>query len=261
MILDTIATSTKARVARLKAAASLAAVRRAAENMPPARDFRAALAREGFNIIAELKKASPSKGLIAANFADIYLEKARSYEEGGAAAISCLTEPEFFGGSDVFLQQSRAAVSLPVLRKDFTVDEFHINEARAIGADAILLICTILSPSQLQEYLQLAAELGMAALTEIYRERELEMALDAGAEIIGVNNRNLQDFSVNTGNSLNLKQAVPQDKIFVAESGITSAEDTAQLRRAGVQAALIGEALMRAADARQMLRDLRGEER
>lgn len=261
MILDKIAAAAGERVAELKKKKSLAAVRGEAEAMPAGRDFAAALRGPGLGVIAELKKASPSKGLISPDFDDIYLEKAKAYEKGGAAAISCLTEPFYFLGGDEYLRQVRRTVGLPVLRKDFTVDEYQIYEAKTIGADAVLLICSLLGPRQLQEYLCLAGELGLAALTEAHDPREIDLALQAGAQIIGVNNRNLKDFTVNTGNSLSLRGLVPEDRIFVAESGITCAADTVPLKEAGVSAVLVGEALMRAGDPAAMLREISGGER
>ena len=259
MILDDIAEYTKERVKRLKNKKSLYAVRAEAEGRPQGKDFKAALAAPGLSVIAELKQASPSKGLIAPDFEDIYLAKAREYEAGGAAAISCLTEPKFFLGSDEYLQNVRKVVELPILRKDFTVDEYQIYEAKNLGADAVLLICSLLSVAQLQEYLQQAHELGLSALVETHDAAEVQAALAVGADIIGVNNRNLKDFSVNPLNSLRLREEIPADKIFVAESGIQKASDTADLRAAGVQAVLVGEALMRSAEAAQLLKEMRGE--
>ena len=259
MILDDIAEYTKERVQGLKDKKSLYAVRDEAEGRPEGKDFKAALAAPGLSIIAELKQASPSKGLIAPDFEAIYLAKAREYEAGGAAAISCLTEPKFFLGSDEYLQNVRRAVELPILRKDFTVDEYQIYEAKNLGADAVLLICSLLSVAQLQEYLQQAHELGLSALVETHDASEVQAALAVGAEIIGVNNRNLKDFSVNPLNSLRLREEIPADKIFVAESGIQQASDTAGLKAAGVQAVLVGEALMRSDKAAQLLKEMRGE--
>ncbi len=259
MILDDIAEYTRERVAKLKDKKSLYAVRDEAEGRPDGKNFKAALAAQGLSVIAELKKASPSKGLIAADFADIYLQKARSYEAGGAAAISCLTEPKFFLGSDEYLKEVRKAVEIPILRKDFTIDEYQIYEAKNIGADAVLLICSLLSVTQLQEYLCQAYELGLSALVETHDASEVEAALAVGADIIGVNNRNLKDFSVNPLNSLRLRDIIPQDKIFVAESGIRKASDTMGLKAAGVQAVLVGEALMRTSDAAQFIKEMRGE--
>lgn len=257
MILDDIAEYTKQRVQALKAKKSLYAVRDEAEGRPRGKDFRAALAASGLSVIAELKKASPSKGLIAPDFEQRYLQQAAAYEQGGTSAISCLTEPRFFLGSDAYLQSVRQAVELPILRKDFTVDEYQIYEAKNIGADAVLLICSLLSTAQLGEYLAQAHELGLSALVEAHDLEEVQSALAVGAEIIGVNNRNLKDFTVNPLNSLRLREAIPQDKIFVAESGITKASDAAGLKAAGVQAVLVGEALMRSANPAALLRELR----
>ena len=257
MILDDIAAFTRTRVKELKKAKSLYAVRDEAEGRPVGKDFQAALAAPGLSVIAELKQASPSKGLIAPDFERIYLDKARQYEEGGAAAISCLTEPKFFLGSDEYLRQVRAAVQLPILRKDFTVDEYQIYEAKCLGADAVLLICSLLSQAQLAEYLCQAHELGLAALVEAHDADEVGSALAAGAAIIGVNNRNLKDFSVNPLNSLRLREQIPAEKLFVAESGIAKASDCAGLKAAGVQAVLVGEALMRSPNPAAMIKEMR----
>ena len=257
MILDDIAAFTRTRVKELKKAKSLYAVRDEAEGRPVGKDFQAALAAPGLSVIAELKQASPSKGLIAPDFERIYLDKARQYEEGGAAAISCLTEPKFFLGRDEYLRQVRAAVQLPILRKDFTVDEYQIYEAKCLGADAVLLICSLLSQGQLAEYLCQAHELGLGALVEAHDADEVGSALAAGAAIIGVNNRNLKDFSVNPLNSLRLREQIPAEKLFVAESGIAKASDCAGLKAAGVQAVLVGEALMRSPDPAAMIREMR----
>ena len=257
MILDDIAAFTRTRVKELKKAKSLYAVRDEAEGRPVGKDFQAALAAPGLSVIAELKQASPSKGLIAPDFERIYLDKARQYEDGGAAAISCLTEPKFFLGSDEYLRQVRAAVQLPILRKDFTVDEYQIYEAKCLGADAVLLICSLLSQGQLAEYLCQAHELGLSALVEAHDADEVGSALAAGAAIIGVNNRNLKDFSVNPLNSLRLREQIPAEKLFVAESGIAKASDCAGLKAAGVQAVLVGEALMRSPNPAAMIKEMR----
>ena len=257
MILDEIAAYTRTRVEALKKHKSLYDVRDDAEGRPAGKEFYGALAAPGLSVIAELKQASPSKGLIAPDFERIFLDKARQYEEGGAAAISCLTEPKFFLGSDGYLRKVRAAVQLPILRKDFTIDEYQIYEAKCLGADAVLLICSLLSESQLAEYLCQAHELGLSALVEAHDADEVGAAIAAGAGIIGVNNRNLKDFSVNPLNSLRLREQIPADKIFVAESGIAKASDCAGLKAAGVQAVLVGEALMRSTDPAAMLKEMR----
>ena len=257
MILDEIAAYTRTRVEALKKHKSLYDVRDEAEGRPAGKDFYGALAAPGLSVIAELKQASPSKGLIAPDFERIFLDKARQYEEGGAAAISCLTEPKFFFGSDEYLRKVRVAVQLPILRKDFTIDEYQIYEAKCLGADAVLLICSLLSESQLAEYLCQAHELGLSALVEAHDADEVGAAIAAGAGIIGVNNRNLKDFSVNPLNSLRLREQIPADKIFVAESGIAKASDCADLKAAGVQAVLVGEALMLSTDPAAMLKEMR----
>ena len=190
-----------------------------------------------------------------------YLEIAREYERAGAAAISCLTEPEYFLGQDRYLEEIAGKVRIPVLRKDFTVDAYQIYEAKMLGAGAVLLICAILSEEQLREYIQIADSLGLSALVEAHDEQEIRRALSCGARILGVNNRNLKDFTVNVENSLNLRKHVPEEIIFVAESGIRTAEDIERLRQGNVQAVLIGETLMRCEDKKAMLAELRGDGR
>jgi len=218
-----------------------------------------ALRGKEISFICEVKKASPSKGVIAEDFP--YLEIAREYERAGAAAISCLTEPEYFLGRDRYLEEIAGKVRIPVLRKDFTVDAYQIYEAKVLGASAILLICSILSDEQLREYIRIADGLGLSALVEAHDEQEIRRALSCGARILGVNNRNLKDFTVNVENSLNLRKHVPEEIIFVAESGIRTAEDIEGLRQGNVQAVLIGETLMRCEDKKAMLAELRGDGR
>ena len=216
-----------------------------------------AIGKPGISFICECKKASPSKGLIASDFP--FLQIAEEYEAAGADAISVLTEPKWFLGSDEYLREIAKKVSIPCLRKDFTVDPYMIYEARLLGAAAILLICSILDPEELREYRELCDELGLSALVEAHDEEEIRTALDAGARIIGVNNRNLKDFTVDTENSRRLRSLIPGDVLFVSESGVRDAEDVEKLREIGVDAVLVGEALMRAKDKRQMLRQLKGE--
>lgn len=218
--------------------------------------FENALREGDISFICEVKKASPSKGLIAEHFP--YLQIAREYEAAGAAAVSCLTEPEYFLGSDRYLEEIAAAVDIPVLRKDFTVDAYQIYEAKLLGAEAVLLICAILDDAQLKEYVGIADSLGLSALVEAHDRQEISRALSCGARILGVNNRNLKDFTVNVENSLQLRRNVPEDMVFVAESGIRTAEDIEKLRNGNVQAVLIGEALMRSPDKKAMLEKLRG---
>lgn len=218
--------------------------------------FERALKQPGLSFICECKKASPSKGLIAPEFP--YVQIAREYEAAGADCVSVLTEPKWFLGSDSYLREIAEAVSIPCLRKDFTVDSYMIYQAKLLGASAVLLICSILEPRQLEEGLKICDTLGLSALVEAHDEAEARMALDAGARIIGVNNRNLKDFSVDTENSRRLRELIPQSVLFVSESGIKDAGDVKRLREIGADAALIGETLMRAPDKRAKLRELRG---
>lgn len=218
--------------------------------------FIKALSKNGMSYICEVKKASPSKGVIAESFP--YVDIAIEYEAAGASAISCLTEPYWFLGSDKYLSDIAQAVRIPILRKDFTVNEYMIYQAKAIGASAILLICAILDDVQLKEYMKLTDELGMDALVEAHDEEELNRALKAGGRIIGVNNRNLKNFSIDTSNSIALRKLAPADTIFVSESGIKTAEDIEILRENDVDAVLIGETLMRSADKKAALIELNG---
>ena len=218
--------------------------------------FERALQKPGISFICECKKASPSKGLIAPDFP--YLQIAKEYEAAGADCISILTEPKWFLGSDSYLKEIAGAVSIPCLRKDFTVDEYMIYEARLLGASAVLLICSILSEAQIKEYINICDTLGLSALVEAHDDKEVQMALNAGARIIGVNNRNLKDFSVDTDNSRRLRELIPQDILFVSESGVSTADDVKKLREIGADAVLIGETLMRATDKKAKLNELRG---
>ena len=256
-IMDKLAEHARERVEIAKAAVSAAEIRNAAFSLPKGDfAFEKALKKDGISFICECKKASPSKGIISADFP--YLQIAREYEEAGAECISVLTEPKWFLGSDRYLQEIASSVGIPCLRKDFTVDEYMIFEAKTLGASAVLFICSLLSKTQLAEYLALANELGLSALVETHDAAEISMALEVGARVIGVNNRDLKDFSVDPGNSRNLKKLVPDDTVFVSESGIRTAEDVASLRQAGVDAVLVGEALMRASDKKAKLAELRG---
>lgn len=218
--------------------------------------FYQALKKEGMSYICEVKKASPSKGLIAPDFP--YLEIAREYEAAGASAISCLTEPCWFMGADAYLKEITEAVEIPVLRKDFTVDDYMILQAADLGAAAVLLICAILDDTQLKEYRELAESFGMDALVEAHDEEEVQRALKSGARIIGVNNRDLKTFTVDTANSIRLRKLAPEDVVFVSESGIRTSEDIAVLRDNKVDAVLIGETLMRSPDKKSMLQTLNG---
>lgn len=219
--------------------------------------FAKNLAKEGINFICEVKKASPSKGVIAADFP--YLEIAGEYEKAGAAAVSVLTEPEYFQGKDVYLQEIAHNISIPVLRKDFTVDAYQIYEAKVFGASAVLLICALLSDEELKDFLQITHSIGLSALVEAHDEEEVRRAVAAKAGIIGVNNRDLKTFTVDIHNSVRLRKLVPKEVIFVSESGIKTAEDIEVLRENGTNAVLVGETLMRSADKKQMLRTLTGE--
>ena len=258
-ILDTLADHARSRTERNKVRASFDKMKKLALSMneDTGYPFEKALGAPGISFICEVKKASPSKGLIAAEFP--YLSIAREFEAAGAAAISCLTEPDFFLGSDEYLREIAAAVKIPVLRKDFTVDPYMIYEAKVLGASAVLLICAILSDSELLEYGKIARALGLSALVEAHDEREVERALRVEHGIVGVNNRDLKTFTVDCGNSVRLRKMVPDDRLFVSESGIRTAEDIAVLRQNGTDAVLIGETLMRSPDKAAALRELRGE--
>lgn len=228
--------------------------RRAAQRSP-ARDFKAALTVHPPAIISEIKKASPSKGILAHDFRPAFI--AQMYASGGAAALSVLTDREFFKGDLADLEAARAAVSIPVLRKDFTIDDLHVIEAAAHGADAILLIAAILDESKMRDFRMLAARYGMAALVEVHNEEELDAALASGAEIVGVNNRNLHTFEVSLDTSLLLAKRIPANVVKVAESGIHSREDVQTLRTAGFHAFLVGEHLMKSTDPAAALKALR----
>lgn len=228
-----------------------------APDFPEPFRFEKALAADGdIHFICECKKASPSKGLIAPDFP--YLEIARQYEEAGAFAISVLTEPKWFLGSPEYLREIAEEVTVPCLRKDFTVDPYMIYEAKLLGASAILLICAILDTGTLEEYLKVADSLGLSAIVEAHDEAEVASAVSAGARIIGVNNRNLKDFTVDIHNSIRLRSCAPAGTIFVAESGIRTPEDVEILRQNGVNAVLVGEQLMRAGSPKEELNRLRG---
>ena len=258
MILDTIAASTQKRVAAAKEKIPFSEMRAQADALPVSPDFRfeQALKADGFSFVCEVKKASPSKGLIAKEFP--YVDIAKEYEQAGAAAISVLTEPEFFLGSNDYLKKIRAAVSLPLLRKDFTIDPYQIYEAKVIGGDCVLLICALLDTETLKEYLAIAHSLGLSALVETHNASEIKSALAAGARFIGLNNRDLKTFHVDVNAAANLRCLVPPEVLLIAESGIQTASDIAALRQADISAALIGETLMRAADKKAMMRQLLG---
>lgn len=263
-ILDEIAAKTRERIQEEQRTIPPYEMRRRAEETLQkeeksnltSRSFEMALAADGISFICEVKKASPSKGVIAHDFP--YLKIAREYEMAGASAISCLTEPYWFLGKDEYLKEIVEQVSIPVLRKDFTVDEYMIYQAKVLGASAVLLICAILDDTQLKTYGQLARELGLSALVEAHTEEEIERAQKSDARILGVNNRNLKNFQVDITQSRRLREMVPKEVLFVSESGIQTADDIRVLRENGTDAVLIGETLMRAPDKKAMLDKLRG---
>ena len=221
-------------------------------------EFEKALKKNDIAFICECKKASPSKGLISPEFP--YLKIAQEYQEAGADCISVLTEPKWFLGNDNYLKEISEAVSIPCLRKDFVVDDYMIYEAKILGASAVLLICSILDEKKIKEYISVCDELGMSALVEAHDENEINIALKAGARIIGVNNRNLKDFSVDTENSKKLRKLIPNEIIFVSESGVKNSDDVNLLREIGADAVLIGEALMKSPDKKAMLKKLKGHD-
>ena len=256
-ILDQLAEYARKRCERAKTKMPLEEIKSRAFTLPKGDiAFERALKKPGISFICECKKASPSKGLIAPDFQ--YLDIAKEYEAAGADCISVLTEPKWFLGSDRYLKEIAEEVSIPCLRKDFTVDEYMIYEAKLLGASAVLLICSILSGEQIREYIAVCDKLGLSALVEAHDEDEVKTAVNAGARIIGVNNRNLKDFSVDTENSRRLREMIPRDVLFVSESGVSGAEDVKKLRDIGADAVLVGEALMRAEDKRAKLLELRG---
>jgi indole-3-glycerol phosphate synthase len=226
-------------------------------NIAHAFPFEKALRSQDVAFICEVKKASPSKGIITESFP--YLDIAMEYETAGAAAISVLTEPYYFRGDDRYLREIADTVSLPLLRKDFTVDSYMIYEAKILGASAVLLICSILDKDALAEYIEIAHSIGLSALVEVHNEKEVGMAISAGACVIGVNNRNLKTFEVDITLSKQLRKLVPKDILFVSESGISSPDDIAQLRKIGADAVLIGESIMRSNDKKAAITRLRGD--
>ena len=257
-ILDELAEYAKQRVEKQKKKLSLDEIKKFALSLPKGDfSFEKALKKDDIAFICECKKASPSKGIIAENFP--YLEIAKEYERAGADCISVLTEPSRFLGSDKYLQEIANAVNIPCLRKDFTVDEYMIYQAKLLGASAVLLICSILDKFQIKEYIDICDTLGLSALVEVHDQKEIETALQSGARIIGVNNRNLKDFSVDTDNSRKLRELVPNEMIFVSESGVKTPEDVQKLRNIGANAVLVGETLMRAENKREMLFKLKGK--
>ena len=256
-ILDTIAEYTREMVAIDKFFHSYKEMKERALALEPrtGQVFYQALSKPGMGFICEVKKASPSKGIIdpVFDFEKIALE----YEEAGADAVSVLTEPKWFMGSNEIFRDIRKIISTPMLRKDFVVDEYQIYQARCMGADCVLLICSLQDTETLQHYLDICQSLGLDALTEAHNEEEIRSAITAGAKIIGVNNRNLKDFSVDLGNAVRLRKMIPEDVLFVAESGVKTAEDVRTLYQAGADAILVGEAFMRATDKKSLLKEFR----
>ncbi|WP_062429106.1 indole-3-glycerol phosphate synthase TrpC [Treponema endosymbiont of Eucomonympha sp.] len=261
MILDDIAASARRRVETAKRRVPLERIReQAAAKIDGAvgttgARFRDALAAPGLSFICEVKKASPSKGVIAADFP--YRAIAREYEAAGAAAISVLTEPEYFKGSDEYLREIAAAADIPVLRKDFVVDEYQLYEAKLLGASAVLLICALLDTRTLAVYLGVAHSLGLSALAEAHSEAEVASALEAGAGIVGINNRDLKTFAVDLNTTGRLRKLIPDGRLVVSESGIHTADDIRAIRGFGVDAVLVGESLMRSPDKTRSLSALR----
>jgi len=255
-ILGKIAESTLARVAKAKEFLPFENLRGSARSAAKNNNitFADALGAPGLSFICEVKKASPSKGIISEDFP--WMDIAKDYEEGGAAAISVLTEPEFFLGSDQYLREISAAVKIPALRKDFIIDTYQIYEAKLWGAKAILLICALLEPETLCGFIACADELALDCLVEIHSEEEAKEAIGAGARIIGINNRDLTTFNVDTGLASRLKKIIPAGILTVAESGINNVNDIRELKKTGVDAVLIGESLMRSANRKQLLNEL-----
>lgn len=253
MILDELAAYAKERVQNAKSHKSLEQIKKEAYLMPKGEFcFEKKLQKSEMSFICEVKKASPSKGIISREFP--YLEIAKAYEEGGADCISVLTEPKWFLGSDEIFSQIRKEVNLPMLRKDFTVDEYQIYEAKLMGADAVLLICALLETEKIKEYLKICDDMGISAVVETHDELEIDTAIQAKARIIGVNNRNLKNFTVDFENAKTLAEKIPKETIFVAESGVKTKQDILQIEQAGANAVLIGEALMRISNIEQQIK-------
>lgn len=256
-ILEKLAVHASERVEAAKKNISADRIKSLALEMPVGEfEFEKALAGNGMSFICECKKASPSKGVIAEDFP--YLRIAMDYEKAGADCISVLTEPKWFMGSDDYLREIAENVSIPCIRKDFTVDEYMIYEAKLLGAKSVLLICSILDGQQIKNYIQICDRLGISALVEAHDESEIRTAVNAGSRIIGVNNRNLKNFTVDTSNSRRMRELVPENILFVSESGVKTADDIKLLRESGADAVLIGETLMRASDKTAKLSELRG---
>lgn len=259
-ILDTLADCTRKRIEKDKEKIPLSEMKAKAlaMNCNTGFSFEKALKKNGMSYICEIKKASPSKGIIAENFP--YLEIAKEYEQSGASAISVLTETNYFLGNDKYLEEISKTVSTPIIRKDFTVDEYMIYQAKVLGSSAVLLICSLLDTDTIRQYISICDILGLSALVEAHNEEEIKSAINAGARIIGVNNRNLKNFTVDITNSTKLRSLVPQNIIFVAESGIKTSQDISALKNANVDAVLIGETFMKSNNKKEMLITLNGGE-
>ena len=258
MILDKLAQSTEKRVEQEKKNIPLEVVKKQALDMPKGNfEFEKALSKSGINFICEVKKASPSKGIIAEKFP--YVDIAKEYEKAGASCISVLTEPEYFKGDKKYLKEISENVSIPLIRKDFVIDEYMIYDGKVHGASCVLLICSLLDEDTIRKYIEICDSLGMSALVEAHDEEEVEKAIKSGARIIGVNNRDLKTFTVDIGNSERLRKLVPEDILFVAESGIKSNVEIKRLKKTKVNGVLIGETFMKAENKKQMLDELKGE--
>lgn len=256
-LLKQISQDTKKRVEQAKREISFEEMKTLALTMPKgAFAFEKALRKPGISMICECKKASPSKGLIAEDFP--YMDIAKCYENAGADAISVLTEPKWFLGRNEYLKEIAEKTAVPCLRKDFTIDEYMIYEAKVLGASAVLLICSLLTEEEIEKDLEICEQLGLSALTEVHNEQEIQIALRAGSRLIGVNNRCLEDFTVDQDRSRRLRNLVPKDILFVAESGVKTRKEVEAMEKIGADGVLIGEALMRASDKKAKLRELRG---
>ena len=258
MILDDIVAKQKVRIEHEKKEKNIDVLKKEVLSLPLSKNFffEDSLKSKDFAFICEIKKSSPSKGVIVEEFP--YIDIAQDYENAGAAAISVLTEPNFFKGNDIYLKEVADTVNIPVLRKDFIIDEYQIYQAKLIGADAILLICAILDETTLNKFLNIAKSLKLSCLVETHNEDEIKKALNSGAEIIGINNRDLKTFTVDINTSLKLRKFIPENKILISESGIKTAQNIKILKDAGFNGALIGESMMLSKDKKQFLSELRG---
>ena len=258
MILDDIIAKQKTRIENEKKEKDIETLKQEVLSLPSSKNFffENSLKSKDFSFICEIKKASPSKGVIVEDFP--YTDIAQEYEKAGASAISVLTEPHFFKGNDLFLKDVADIVNIPVLRKDFIIDEYQIYQAKLIGADAVLLICAVLDESTLKNFINIATSLKLSCLVETHNEEEIKKALSCNAKIIGINNRDLKTFNVDINTSLKLRKFIPENKILISESGIKTAQDIKMLKDAGFNGALIGESMMLSKDKKQFLSELRG---